>query len=138
MAVLPEIPRHQIKINKKDLEWKATRGSGAGGQHRNVTDSAVQLTHRPTNIRVRCESGRSQHANKETALQILAAKLLEQANQKSVNQYNKNRKKQVGSGNRGDNKVRIIRLQDDIVINCQNGKKISAKRYFRGQLEKLF
>jgi peptide chain release factor 1 len=138
VAVLPEIPSHQIKIDKRDLEWKATRGSGAGGQHRNVTDSAIQLTHKPTNIRVRCESARSQHANKETALQILAAKLEDIKRNKSIQNYNRKRKDQVGSGNRGENKTRIIRMQDDLVINNLNGKKISAKKYFRGQLEGLF
>jgi peptide chain release factor 1 len=137
VAVLPEIPTYQIKINKKDLDWKMTRGSGAGGQHRNVTDSAVQLTHKPTKIRVRCESGRSQHANKETALQVLAARLEELEKEKRGTSYNDVRKNQIRSGNRGDNKIRIIKVQDDLVINNQNGKRISAKKYMRGQIDNL-
>jgi peptide chain release factor 1 len=137
IAVLPEIPTYQIKIDKRELDWKTCRGSGAGGQHRNVTDSAVQLTHIPTKIKIRCESERSQHANKETALQILAARLKEAGENEQAESYNNNRKNQVGSGERGVQKVRIIRLQDDVVINTLNGRRISAKKYMRGMLEGL-
>src|SRR5579885_2588838 len=68
VAVLPELTDTQVPINDKDLEWSYCRGSGKGGQHRNVTDSAVQLHHKPTGIRVRCESERSQPQNRRTAL----------------------------------------------------------------------
>ncbi len=138
VAVLPEIPVSQIKIDQRDLEWKTCRGSGAGGQHRNVTDSAVQLTHKPTGLKVRCESDRSQHLNKETALQILAAKLEDFDREEKIKSYNKKRKEQIRSGHRGVQKVRIIRVQDDIVINNVNGKRVSAKKYSKGNLKELF
>lgn len=137
VAVLPERPIADIKINEKDLDWKTCRGSGAGGQHRNVTDSAVQLTHKPTGIQIRCESERSQHSNKETALQILAARLEQAEEEQLVKSRNKKRREQFGTGERGVQKIRTIKVQDDSVINHENGKRISSKKYLKGDFKKL-
>ena len=124
-------------FNEKDLEIKTTRGSGAGGQHKNVTDSAIQLTHKPTGIKIRCEAGRSQHANKEQALELLRIKLKEMERTSTASRHNEKRKSQVGTGMRGD-KIRTIRLQDDIVTDHKTNKRMSAKKYMKGQLSELF
>ena len=79
---------NQVEIDEKDLRIDVYRSSGAGGQHINKTDSAVRLTHIPTGIVVACQNERSQHQNKDRAMQILSAKLLEVARRERDAQIN--------------------------------------------------
>lgn len=137
VAVLPEIGESVIHIDPADLEEKFVRGSGAGGQHRNVTDTCVQLTHRPTGIQVRCDGGRSQWSNRQTALNLLRSRLYQAQLHESQRERRTTRRSQVGSGMRSD-KRRTVAIQRGEVTDHVTGKTLSAKSYLRGQLSKLW
>jgi len=105
VAVLPEAGEVDVELRPEDLHIQATRSGGPGGQHVNTTDSAVQVTHLPTGIMVKCQEGRSQGKNKERALQILRAKLLEAKVREEAEKYSAHRKSLIGSGGR-EEKIR--------------------------------
>lgn len=132
VATLPEITERQISIKDQELIWKTCRGSGPGGQHRNKTESAVQVTHIPSGLSVRCESERSQHQNKESALELLRARLWEQRKKTLTDKRTNDRKEMVGSGMRGD-KRRTIRFQDGQVVDHITGRRWKLKNYLRGE-----
>lgn len=131
VAVLPEPTHAQIQIRDQDLEFQACRGSGAGGQNRNVTNSAVQITHKPTGLMVRCETERSQHQNHATALSLLRARLWEAEQNRVIGTRAQDRKQQVGQGQRGD-KRRTVRYQDGIVTDHVLGRTWKLREYLKG------
>ena len=116
VAVLPEIDAIEFSINHADLRIDTYRASGAGGQHVNRTESAVRITHLPTNIVVACQEGRSQIENRETAMNLLRAKLWQKYNDEQQQKISNLRKSQVGSGDRSE-KIRTYNYPQNRVTD---------------------
>jgi len=102
VAVLVEADDVELNINPTDLKIDVYRASGAGGQHINKTESAVRITHLPTNTVVECQDERSQHKNKERAMKILCSRLYEALQQEQNDKIASERKMQVGTGDRSE------------------------------------
>jgi peptide chain release factor 1 len=102
VAVLAEVDDVDVDLNMSDIRVDTYRASGAGGQHINKTDSAIRLTHAPSGLVVTCQDQRSQHKNKDKAMQVLRAKLYEMAQEQQNSEQAQSRKSQVGTGDRSE------------------------------------
>ncbi len=102
VAVMLEVDDVEIDINPADLKIDTFRSSGAGGQHINKTSSAIRVTHLPTGLVVECQDERSQHKNKDKALKVLRSRLYDIEKQKQDEEVARERKSQVGTGDRSE------------------------------------
>ena len=116
VAVLPEAEEVDLELKADELQIDVCRAGGPGGQGVNTTDSAVQILHLPTGMRVRCQDGRSQQKNKEKAMQILRSRLLEMKQREEAEKYAAQRKGQIGSGDRSE-KVRTYNFPQNRVTD---------------------
>lgn len=118
VAVLPEAQEVDVSINPADLRIDVYRSGGAGGQHVNVTDSAVRITHVPTGIVVACQDERSQHKNKAKAMKILQSRMLAAQVEAYEQEMREKRKGQVGTGKRSE-KARTYNFPQNRITDHQ-------------------
>lgn len=137
VAVLPEADEVDIVIRPQDLRIEVCRAGGPGGQGVNTTDSAVQILHIPTGKIVRCQDGRSQQKNKEKALQVLRARLLEEKRAEEEQKYSEHRRSQIGTGGR-EEKIRTYNFPQNRLTDHRIGLTLyNLDRVIEGDLEAL-
>ena len=137
VVVMPKFEEEDIDIKKDDLRVDTFRASGAGGQHVNKTESGVRFTHIPTGIVSESTDSRSQHKNREIALQKLYQKIRESQKQKSYSEQKEKRKSLVGSGDRSD-KIRTYNYPQNRVTDHRiNLTLYSLDKIMSGQLEEI-
>ncbi|OGS18876.1 MAG: peptide chain release factor 1 [Elusimicrobia bacterium RIFOXYA2_FULL_50_26] len=137
VAVLPEAEEVEVGIRPDDLRIDTYRSSGAGGQHVNKTESAIRITHLPTNIVVACQDERSQIKNRAKAMKLLLAKILELRQKEQEQAIMSDRRQQVGSGDRSE-KIRTYNFpQNRITDHRINYSLHRLKEVLEGDLEEL-
>jgi peptide chain release factor 1 len=137
VAVLPEAEDIDVELKPEELRIEVSRAGGPGGQGVNTTDSAVQVLHLPTGMMVRCQDGRSQIKNKERAISILRARLLERRQREEAEKYSAQRRGQIGTGGR-EEKIRTYNFPQNRVTDHRIGLTLhNLDRMIDGDLDEL-
>ena len=137
VLVMPEAEDVNVEIDPKDLRIDIYRSSGCGGQGVNTTDSAVRITHLPTNTVVTCQNERSQIQNKEQAMKVLKARLYEQELRKKEEELGSARRNKIGTGDRAE-KIRTYNYPQNRVTDHRIGYTTNnLDRVMNGQLDDI-
>lgn len=137
VAILPQPTERALKINPSDLKIETFRSSGPGGQHLNVTDSAVRIIHLPSNIVISCQDERSQHKNKAKALKILRSKLMAMKLKEEQEKRAKMRRSQIGKASRSE-KIRTYNFPQDRITDHRIKKSWkNLQDFIDGKLKKI-
>ncbi len=137
VVVLPEVKPEEVQINPTDLEISFFRSSGPGGQNVNKVETGVRIIHKPTGVIVASQAGRSQHANRETAMSMLRAKIYDERMQQEISKMGAARKEQIGTADRSE-KIRTYNFPDDRITDHRFNVKVhNIEKVLEGNLDMI-